>query len=70
VARFRRFLFLNRAELEPVLFQLSSRESAHVTTTSDDQAPLAAQSSFQHLSIGLGFRVIPALGSFAQQFEP
>ena len=37
--------------------------------TPDDRAPLAAWSSFQHLSVGLGFRAIPALGSFTRQFQ-
>jgi hypothetical protein len=52
-------------------------ETFHPTAVTDDPsarlAPdlqTAASSSFQHLSIELGFRAIPALGSVAHQFEP
>lgn len=33
-------------------------------------AGFASRSAFQPVSVGLGFRVIPALGGGAQQFQP
>jgi hypothetical protein len=33
-------------------------------------ALFAGSSAFQPVSVGLGFRVIPALGGGAQQFQP
>jgi hypothetical protein len=32
--------------------------------------PGVCTSAFQPFSVGLGFRAIPALGSFARQFQP
>jgi hypothetical protein len=36
----------------------------------ESAALLASTSTFQPVSVGLGFRVIPALGGGAQQFQP
>ena len=36
----------------------------------ESAAVFASTSAFQPVSVGLGFRVIPALGGDAQQFQP
>ena len=36
----------------------------------ESAAVFASTSAFQPVSVGLGFRVIPALGGGAQQFQP
>ena len=40
------------------------------TASSDSAAVFASTSALKPVSVGLGFRVIPALGGGAQQFQP
>jgi hypothetical protein len=60
--------FCSSREMQHISGGSGTKSEAQVATVDNGDAYIS--SSFQHLSIGLSFRAIPALGSFARQFEP